>query len=182
MKNAYRLHVRLVTVAAAALGLPAMAAGKDIQVSAIRDVIDCQKVPEAPARLSCFERAVTALAAATSQGDVVVLDREAVKKTRRELFGFSVSTADLFDGPRGKGDKQSEELDEIATTIAAVSQNRAGDYVLTLAQGGRWEQISTGSFGRAPRAGMKVEVRRAAFGSYKMKIGDAPAIKVRRIG
>ena len=167
---------------ATALGLPTLAAAKDTQVTAIRDVIDCQKVPEAAARLSCFERTTAALAAATSQGDVVVLDREAVKKTRRDLFGFSVSTADLFERSGGKDDKRSEELDEITSTIAAVSQNRAGDYVLTLAQGGRWEQISAGSFGRSPKVGMKVEVRRAALGSFKMKIGDAPAIKVRRIG
>ena len=160
---------------------PGAASARDVQVRAIRDVLYCQKVGDSGARLACFEQAAAALARATGEGDVVVLDREAVKKTRRELFGFSVSTAELF-ARRDDRSKAESELDEITTTLAAVGRNANGDYVLTLAEGGRWEQISAGSFGRAPRAGMTVVVRKAALGSYKMKIGEAPAIKVRRIG
>ncbi|NJR78699.1 hypothetical protein [Sphingomonas corticis] len=175
-------RIAIVPLAAFALAIAAAspAAARDVQVKAIRDVLDCQKVTETSARLTCFERAASALARATGEGEVVVLDREAVRKTRRDLFGFSVSTAELFDKGNGK-DGKPEELDEITSSVTAVTLKRDGGYILSLAEGGRWEQISAGSFGRAPRPGMTAVVRKAAFGSFKMKVGEAPAIKVRRI-
>lgn len=155
----------------------APAAAKETEVKAVRDVIDCLTVA-VPERLACFERSATALAKATGQGEVVVLDREAVRKTRRELFGFSVSTPALFD----KAAEAEDEMKEIVSTAAAVGRNGDGGYVITLKEGGRWEQIGAGSFGIAPRIGMPVTVKRAALGSFKMKIGPAPAVKARRIG
>jgi hypothetical protein len=173
-----RFRAALAPVVAAGLTVsPAFA--KSAEPAAIRDVLACLGVPESASRLACFERSATALAKASGDGDVVVLDRDAIRKTKRDLFGFSVSTTKILDEKSGSRDP---DLDEITSTVASVSTNGEGYFIISLVNGGRWEQLAPGHFGRAPRAGMAVTIRRAAFGSYKMKIGEAPAVKARRVG
>ncbi len=169
-----------ILVSLALLMLPAAALeARKAPPPAVRDVIDCLKVVDTAERLGCFERTAKVLAAASDTGDVVVLDRDTIRRTKRELFGFNIaSDGVLAETERG----QDADVDEITSTATAVSQNRDGGYIITLAEGGRWEQIAPGHFGRAPRPGMTVSVKRAAFGSYKMKIGEAPAVRARRVG
>jgi hypothetical protein len=51
---------------------------------------------------------------------------------------------------------------------------------MTLEDGAVWRQIDQEVLGKPPKAGTAVEIRKAAMGSYRMKIGGQPAIRVRR--
>lgn len=75
-----------------------------------------------------------------------------------------------------------EEVQEIVAKVASAAQRGDGNWVLTLDSGARWEQIQAMTFGRNPRAGSTVTIKRAAFGSYKMKVDQSPAVKARRTG
>jgi hypothetical protein len=154
----------------------------------LNDLFQCRAIAEDAARLACFDEATAQLATAADQGDVRVVDKEQVNRTRRALFGFSLPSLDLF-APHKSGTAKSghdkgdeDEIKEITAKIAGVGTSGDGSYVLTLDDGSRWEQTDGVSLGRTPRAGNAVTVKRGALGSYKMEIEKGPAMKVRRIG
>jgi len=50
--------------------------------------LKCRSIPDAQARLACFDAASGELAAGISRGDVVIVYRERVKEARRSTFGL----------------------------------------------------------------------------------------------
>lgn len=151
--------------------------------AALQKVLDCRSLSDGQARLACFDAGVAALDEARVRGDVALIDREQVRETRRKLFGFTLPSFDFF-GHREGDDKRADrdEFEEITATVRAVSRNADGYYILTLEDGARWEQTQPMTFGRIPKAGVQVRIKRAALGSFKMNIDGSPAVKARRIG
>jgi hypothetical protein len=176
----------LIVVAAAVAGAPVSARDKrDAKretPAALGKVLDCRAIAESAARLACFDAAVASLDQAVTGGEVAVVDREAIRKTKRGLFGFSLGDLPLF-GRGGDDDAaaEREEVKEIAATLSAVATGRDG-YVFTLEDGARWVQDDAITLGRRPRPGDPVRIKRMALGSYKMSFKIGPSMKVRRIG
>lgn len=175
--------VVVVAVAAAPVSARTGESGKRETPPALGKVLNCRTVTDGAARLACFDAAVASLDQAVAGGDVAVVDREAVRKTRRGLFGFSLGDLPLFG--RGDGDDKSEaereEVKEITATLRAVATGRDG-YLFTLEDGARWVQDDALTLGRRPRPGDQVTIRRMALGSYKLSFKIGPSMKVRRIG
>lgn len=147
-------------------------------------LVDCRALSDDKARLACFDAAMGELEASRAKGDVVVVDQEEVKRVKRGLFGFSLSDIGIFGGKRddkGREVASETDVDEITDTISAVTRNRDGGYVLTLANSGTWEQIQAFTYGRSPKPGMSITIKRAALGSYKMSIEGGPGVRARRI-
>ena len=138
-------------------------------------LLACRGLSESAARLACFDREARAVGEAVARRDIVVVDREAVGKTRRSLFGLALPDLGIF------GDDGSDALKQIDGVIAGVSTNRDGGYVFSLADGSRWTQIDDRPIAIEPRGGDKVIVRKAALGSYMLSVGRQPDVRVRRI-
>jgi hypothetical protein len=175
----------IALIAAAALAVaPAVAKdkadAKRATPAALGKLLDCRALTDPAARLACFDAAVASLDQAVTGGEVAVVDREEIRRTKRGLFGFSLGDLPLF----GRGDREEaerEEVKEITATLRAVATGPNG-YLFTLEDGARWEQTDSVALGRRPRPGDQVTIRRMALGSYKLSFKIGPSMKVRRIG
>src|SRR5688500_9182827 len=73
----------------------------------IGDVLRCRSVTDTVARLACFDRSAAALGSAQSKGELVTLDRQEVRKTRRSLFGLALPNLRIL-GDEDKSEEGSE--------------------------------------------------------------------------
>ena len=136
----------------------------------------CRTQTDPTQRLACYDTAAAALDEAERAGEVVVLDRDQMRETRRGLFGFAMPSLDIFN--RG-GASVEEEIDNVSYVVRTAREFRDDEWVFTMEDGSIWRQIDGRMWGR-PRVGQTAVVRRAALGSFMMNVGDAPAIRVRR--
>lgn len=136
-----------------------------------QNLMACSAVTPDVDRLACFDRETARLKAAEQSGAVIIMPRARVEETRRALFGFAVpSLPDMMSG--------GPALDAVETTLISASQSDG--WVFRLADGSVWRQVDTTALNFRPREGMPVRIRRAAVGSYMLKVGDSPAVRARR--
>jgi hypothetical protein len=139
-------------------------------------LLTCRALTVAAERLACFDRESAAMGTAVERKELVVFDREAVTKTRRSLFGFSVPDLGIF------GDKDTDPVKQIEGVLAAAGTNRDGGYTFTLVDGSRWNQIDDRPLSRDPKRGDKVIVKRGTLGAFILSIAGQPGVKVKRVG
>ena len=162
-----------MVAAGAVLAVPAEAAPP--RADLLAPVVACRTVAEATARLACFDAAVAPLAAATSTGDVRVVDREDVRRTRRSLFGFNLPKLPFFTGD----DSADDTPDTVDAVIAAVAGEGYGRFALTMADGAVWRTTET--LPRDPRPGGKVRLKRAALGGYFLGVDGGRVVRALRV-
>lgn len=141
-----------------------------------QDMVKCRQIADANARLACFDAQVAKLEQAASNGDLVLADRESVRKTRRGLFGFSILGGGLLGD-----DKNAEEISEIDTTISSARQFGYGAWRITLADGSVWEQVDDAKLLFDPRSGSKIHIYKGLVGTYRANIDGQRALKMRRV-
>ena len=134
----------------------------------------CRSIAAAQERLACYDAAVAALDAAVRERQVVVVDREHIRKTKRSLFGLPLPDIKLF----GAGD---EDMDSLDGTIQSALEVQDGNWRFALQDGAVWEQIDQKPLALEPRSGWPVEIKRATLGSYFMRVRNMPGIRVRRL-
>lgn len=143
---------------------------------AISRVVACTSVMDSGQRLACFDREVAAMSQAQRTGDLVAMDRQQIRKTRRSLFGLSLPDLGVF------GDSKNDDgPSEIVTTIKSARQDPRGAWTIDLAEGGRWLQIDSRPFVIDPAPGQPIRIKRAALGSYLANVNKQVAVRVRRI-
>ncbi len=145
---------------------------------AFTDLLDCRKIADPAARLTCYDSKAMIVAEATDKHDIVVTDRAEIRQTKRGMFGFAIPTSRLFGGG---DDGKDDELSRLDSTIASARRGRGGGWVVALAIGGTWEQTDGKELALAPRAGQKVSVTKGALGSFFVSIDGQIPIKMRRI-
>ena len=144
---------------------------------ALTRVLDCRTIPSPEERLACFDREVAAMQAAEASRQLVVVDRQQLRSTRRSLFGLTLPSLGLF----GDDNDDPEIVNEITGTVRTVSQNAYRRYTFTLEDGQRWAQIDGTDLGIEPRRGDPIRIRRAAMGSYLANVRGQTAMRVRRL-
>ena len=161
----------------AALGDAAHAAPPSPRPPAFQKLVDCRDVTDASRRLACYDREVTAVAAAEGRQDLVVIDRAKVRTARRTLFGLQVPDLGIFGGDDG----EEEGVSRLEATIAGVGRNGDGRWTFRLADGARWIQSDSRELGIDPAAGQPIVIRKAAMGSFLANVNKQIAIRVRRL-
>ena len=146
------------------------------QAQILKTLADCRPIADPTARLACFDKASADLVQAESTGAVVVIDRQQIREARRQAFGFDLAALNFFN--RGLS---TEEANSLTDEVSAADQRSDGRWVLTLKSGAIWRQTENDPPNRDPHPGSKVLVKRAALGSFVMKIDDQPAIRVTRV-
>lgn len=175
----------LAVLASIAMTLQSAAAfaqqGAEATDSTIPEVIErlfeCREIAEPEARLACFDQRAAAVEAAASAKDLVIADREQLKKARRGLFGLSLPKIGLFGG----GDDDEEAIAKIETTVQSASQASGGKWLIVLEDGARWLQADSTPILGSTKAGDAITIERGAMGSYMAKIGKKRAFRVQRI-
>ncbi|MCT2557933.1 hypothetical protein N0B51_02940 [Tsuneonella sp. YG55] len=157
------------------------AAARDPQPTATPAVIEgiysCREIAEADRRLACFDAASAALAAAEAARDIAFADREAVRETRKGLFGFTLPKLGIFGGD----DDESEEFQTLTSTIARAGEYAPGKWYFVLPDGARWQQTDSQVLYRDPTRGEEIVIRKAAMGSYMANIAGRRGIRVKRV-
>lgn len=142
----------------------------------IQQLIACRSVTDPTQRLACYDRQSDTLNRAISTKELVVIDKERATATKRSLFGFSIPNfGGLFGGA-------GDDIKEIASTAARVSQDGYGAYIVTLADGSTWYQQDDAPLGLGPEKGDKIVVRRGSFGAFFLSVNGQPGIRVKRVG
>jgi hypothetical protein len=159
-----------VTDAAAQSPSPKGPVSPDLQA-----VFDCRAVAADAARLACFEGSVARLQSAFAARDVVVVDREQARTARREAFGFSLPSLNMFDRLRG-----GEDLDDVTLTVDSASRE-GGLWTLRMTNGQIWRQTQSTPGAMQVRRGAKAEIRRGVLGAYFMNVDGRRALKVARV-
>ena len=163
-------------LALAAAGAAQAAPGEAGRAAVLQAVVDCRAVADSAARLACYDAAAAGLAEAEAKGDVVVLDRAQAQQARREAFGFSIPSFDLFN--RGE---RPESMDRASfKVVRAWEYNNTGQWAMELDSGAVWRQTDQETLSRRPKPGSTVEIRSAAMGSYFMNVDGQRAIRVKR--
>lgn len=136
----------------------------------------CRQMPDDAARLSCFDAAATRFVAARDRQEVVLIDREEMRKARRSVFGFALPTLRLLGG----SDDREPPIQEIETTLRTARASGHGQWQFTLADDSVWQtQEATSAI--APRPGQKVSVKAGTLGSYFVRLGNGPTTRARRV-
>lgn len=143
----------------------------------IQQLMACRAMTDSVQRLACFDRESAAFQQAVAAKDLVFVDRERAKATRRSLFGFSMpSFGGLF------GDDDEDAVKQIESTVASSGRSPDGGWTITLADNSVWAQTDDTTLALSPRKGQKVVVRRGTLGSFHLSVNGQPGLKVKRVG
>jgi hypothetical protein len=142
---------------------------------AVQQLLACKTLTDSAQRLACYDRQAAAIGQAIATRDLVVIDKAKATAAKRSLFGFSIPN---FGGLFGNDD----DVKQIASTVAGVSHNGDGGWVLKLADGSVWSQVDDAMLGLPPVRGDKVTVTRGSLGSFYLVIGKQPGFKAKRVG
>lgn len=169
-----RLTIALSLLAAAAAPAAAQEAARE-RPEALTRVLDCRSIADPGQRLACFDASVAAMAQAEAAEELVVVDRQQLRQTRRSLFGLTLPSLAIFGD-----DGTEEESQRIETTIRQVGADPYGKYILVLEDGAVWRQTDSRELPIEPRVGHPIQIRRAAMGSFLANINKQTAIRVKR--
>jgi hypothetical protein len=140
-------------------------------------VVQCRSIAAEAERLACYDREVATLDRAQASGELLAMDRNQVRRTRRSLFGLTVPNLGIF----GDDNQDEEEAQRIESTIRSATTNQFGKWIIELEDGARWMQIDSMNLPARPRPGQPIRIRRAAMGSYLANVNNQTAIRVRRM-
>lgn len=172
----------------AALLLAAPAAHAQVAES---DVVRCAAVVADAERLACYDAIADRVSAAAS---VAAARREAAvaAAAKAEAEAAAVAAKAAEEAAARKRDSfgaettpqrdalADDKLSELTAKVADVYTDRYGMYLLMLDNGQQWKQVDGKLL--IPREGDDVTVKRAALGSYTLKIErQGRTVKVRRI-
>jgi hypothetical protein len=172
-------RIAIVMALAALAPAPAVAKPKAQQAGSnalIQALSTCRGISDENARLACYDAASARLAQAVESKELVVLDRQEIRQTRRGLFGFSVPNVPLFRGESG------EQESQIEATIAAAGSLGAGKWQIRLEDDALWQTTEAWLGLSDPRPGQKIVIKRGTLGNYFLRINGQRGIRGRRVG
>ena len=140
----------------------------------VQALANCRSIADSTVRLQCYDAATVALQTAETRGDVVVVDRHQVTAVRRQAFGLSVPSLNLF--PRDK----DETPDRVTLVLSRAYQLGDGRWRMVSEEGAEWSQSEADQLFSNPHAGSRVEVRRGALSGYFCKLDGQSTFRCRR--
>jgi len=137
----------------------------------------CARIPDDAERLACFDREAAQLITAVDTGEMRIVEKGEVEETRKRLFGYALPRTRIFDGDDGR------ELDLLETTITSVRQVAPGEWHFRVAEGNALWRVKNDSVRmKTPKAGEKVVFKKAAVGTYFIRINGRTGVRGNRIG
>ena len=155
---------------------PAFAGRNQSSPDAYAALIACRSIRNDSERLACLDQRVKALEDSVSGNSVFIVDKAAVDKSRRESFGLGLSDVTIFDKKAA-----AQPIQQIESSIRSAHQDGEGNWTVSLQDGSVWRQTDRSVFGRSPKTGMPVVVKRNGLGSYFMVIQNMPGVRARRV-
>ncbi|MFN7179341.1 hypothetical protein [Hyphomonas sp.] len=162
------------------------AAHADPSKAPTENVYACVSISEDSARLACFDAAVAELRTKEQSGQIQTIDVAQIKEIEKEAFGFSMpSLPALFNrsSSSAQAAPNAESIEEITAAVkSARIQGVTGRAIVVLENGQTWEQIDTTKLNAMNlRKATQASVRKAALGSFMMKVDGSKAFRVKRV-
>ncbi len=173
--------MRVTMLTAGAAFLAAAAPDCWAQQSLTDKLYACIAMTDSVARLTCYDAAVSELRQAQSAGDVSIVSRAEVQQAEKDSFGFDAGAKATAMAGLATPQAPPAELDVVQVTIASAEKRANGKYRFVLDNGQVWDQIDTRGPRLLPDGPITGEIRRAALGSFFLKPGDRPAVRVTRV-
>lgn len=156
------------------------------QQAPLEKVYSCAGVADSAQRLACYDSAVAGLRQAESSGGLSVVNREHIDKAEKEAFGLATPTLSaLAESARSAGSSVVVEppkaLERVTFAVKSVRTGPDGKYRFVMENGQEWRQtdgLKLPGIGKGP---WQAEIRKAAIGSYMLKLDDRTAVRVRRM-
>lgn len=148
-------------------------------------VYACADISDDIERLACYDTAVGRLKVAEEAGEVTTISRAEIEEVQRDSFGFSIPSLPKIAMPKfGGGDKDGkpafEEFNEISAGVTRVRKDSSGKLLVQLDNGQTWRQSdSRRVYLRGGEADSAV-IKKAALGSFRMKLDGGTAFRVER--
>lgn len=172
-----RLSLGMAMVSAASAASAQDSAANEVTSSDyITELKTCRGIAAEAQRLACFDISVGAIIAAADSGEVRVVDREVVRETRRSLFGFALPRLGIF----GSVD-DDEDVSMLTSSITDVRRLPRDTYIITIAEGSKWQVSNAPLRLRPPEVGNSVVLKKASLGSFLIRIDGQIGVKGRRI-
>ena len=119
------------------------------------------------------------LKTAEEAGEITTVTRAEVETVQRESFGFSIPSLPSF-GARDRIERPAR-VAAISYAVPRIQETPHGKLIVTLENGQVWEQTDSASVPYSRKSGVEsAEVKRAALGSYKMKLDGGRAFRAKR--
>ncbi len=133
-------------------------------------------------RLACYDAAVGRLRTAEEAGEITTVSREQVEQVQRESFGFAIPSLPSITLPRlGGDDSKADEIEAITEAVARIAPGSDGKLRVVLENGQVWRQVDTTSVYLSRRSPPEAAlIKRAALGSFRMKLDDGIFFRVTR--
>jgi hypothetical protein len=154
------VSVAFMLVSGAALPLEAGA-----QQGPVDRVKACAAVADDAARLKCYDAAVGGL-----QSDIQV---PVYKLPELEATGRKTPPASTI--------VPKQTLDRISVGVSAIGIGADGKLRFTLSNGEDWRQTDSTSLKNLGKGPWEAELRKAAMGSYMLRIGNKAAVRVQQV-
>jgi hypothetical protein len=139
------------------------------------DIVACRALADAGARLTCFDAATKALEDATDNRQIVMLNQDVVRKTKKSLFGFSLPKIPFF----GESDAEQEaEFKQVEGDLAGVQSIGAGKYQFIVKDAGVWQTMEATPL--LLKDGKPFTIKRGALGSFLL-VMNGRGIRVKRV-
>jgi hypothetical protein len=178
--NQFRLFavlLMLMSPSYRATAAPAPQAPIAKQVTALQT---CRAKVEAADRLSCYDKAVDELSAATASQELVVIERADIRKARKGLFGFSLPRIGFLAGRDGNKEDEEDAIRFEGKIVSAKALSQGG-WQFTVEGGAVWMTLETSFSFRTPAAERVVLIERGALGSYSARVGNGGWVRVKRL-
>ncbi|MBO6688293.1 MAG: hypothetical protein JJ919_07425 [Henriciella sp.] len=144
-------------------------------------IYECANIDSDAERLTCYDDAVSRFQAAEASGQLAIIDKSDVEQLNRESFGLSLPSIPKNILPKF-GKSESADLDEILEPVSQVTRLRFENLRITLENGQVWEQTDGKQIVFSEKRGAETAaIKRAAFGSFKMKLDGGRSFRVKRI-
>lgn len=158
--------------------LPGAAAAQQQADTASHDVLGqlkvCRAMADPAARLACYDKEVGTVLDATDQGTLQVVDQQEVENARRRLFGLNVPKLKILGNDR-------EEMVSLVTTVTSARQINAKTWTFVTEEGSVWRINNAPARFTGPKPGHSVEFKRAAMGTFFIRVNGQMGVKGIRV-
>lgn len=134
----------------------------------------CRTIADPADRLACYDREVGSVLDRTEQGSLQVVDQKEVENARRRLFGLNIPKLKILGGDR-------EEMESLVTTITSVRQINRETWTFITEEGSVWRITDAPMRFNGPKPGQSVEFKRAAMGTFFIRVNGQMGVKGTRV-
>ena len=159
------------------------------EISPLETIYNCSAVTDDSERLQCYDVAVGRTQEAEKSGEFATITRKDAEDVQKDTFGFSIPSLPKLAFPNfgSKSDDETViknktgEIEEVSLPVKSISRGRYGEVTLVFENGQVWRQsenLSVLISEKSPPA--SATIKRAAFGSYLIKLDTGQSFKANR--